>query len=151
MSLDVGVGGAHKRAAMIWVGVGGAWKVVSRMDVGANSAWKFAFAPLEVSVSNVVGDEAGPSFTGISFGTASTTVLYGSGNYTYAWVHNSTSSGSTPTISSAAVQNPTFTATVSSTTPAVSSWTLTVTDVTYGITDTATITVTLTWEDTSGP
>ena len=145
MTINVGVGGAHKNVIGMWVGVGGAWKYVTRVDVGSGGAWKLAFAPLEVTCSNISGKNIGTNFSGSVQATANATVQYGSGNYTYSWVRNSTSSGNTPTVSNASALNPTFTAAVTVTTNSVSSWTLTVTDTTYGLTDSVTVTVTLDW------
>lgn len=151
MTIHVGVGGAHKNVIGMWVGVGGAWKYVTRVNVGASSAWKFAFAPLEVTCGNISGENGSTAFSGSVTGTANATVQYGSGNYTYSWVHNSTSSGNTPTVSSASALNPNFTAVVTAPTNSVSSWTLTVTDVTYGITDSVMVTVTLDWIQETDP
>ena len=149
MTISVGVGGVHKNVVGMWVGVGGAWKYVTRLDVGSGGAWKLAFAPLEVTSADIFGENIGTNFSGSVSANASVTVQYGSGNYSYSWVRNSTSSGNTPTISNAAVLNPTFTATVTAPTNSVSSWTLTVTDVTYGITDS--VTVTLDWIQETDP
>lgn len=145
MSLSVGVGGAHKNVVGMWVGVGGAWKYVARVDVGSGGAWKLAFAPLEVTCSDLYGEGLGPNPSGTASETTNASVQYGSGNYSYLWTHNSTSEGNTPTPSSATVLNPTFSAIVNVTTDSVSSWTLTVTDTTYNITDSVTITITLHW------
>lgn len=145
MTINVGVGGAHKNVIGMWVGVGGAWKYVTRVDVGVGGAWKLGFAPLEVTCADVTGENGGPNFSGTVTAVPNASVLYGSGNYTYSWVRNSTSSGNSPTVSNAAALNPTFSATVTTTTNSVSSWTLTVTDTTYGLTDSVTVTVTLDW------
>ena len=151
MTINVGVGGAHKNVIGMWVGVGGAWKYVTRVDAGVSGAWKLAFAPLELTCNDISGENLGTAFSGSVRATANATVQYGSGNYTYSWVHNSTSSGNTPSISSATALNPTFTAAVTAPTNSVSSWTLTVTDSTYGISDSVTVTVTLDWIQETDP
>ena len=151
MTIHVGVGGAHKNVVGMWVGVGGAWKYVTRLDVGSGSAWKLAFAPLEVTSANIYGEKLGTNFSGSVSANANVTVQYGSGNYSYLWTHNSTSEGNTPTPSSATVLNPKFSAIVNVTTDSVSSWTLTVTDTTYNITDSVTITITLHWIQETDP
>ena len=145
MTISVGVGGAHKNVVGMWVGSGGAWKYVTSVSVGSGGAWKLAFAPLDVTCANILGDNIGSTFSGSVSANANASVQYGSGNYSYSWVRNSTTSGNTPTISSASVLNPTFTAAVTAPTNSVSTWTLTVTDVTYGISDSVTVTVTLDW------
>jgi len=44
MPVSVGVGGANRLLAGIWVGVGGAWRAVSGGSVGVGGAWRLVHA-----------------------------------------------------------------------------------------------------------
>jgi hypothetical protein len=98
--------------------------------------------------SSIATFDAAVSFTQSNFGASSSPVTVtsassnlsytyynGSGNYSYAWTRQATTSGDDPTISSTTTQLPTFSATVAFGTPAVSVWEVLITD-----TDTSAIT-----------
>ena len=78
-----------------------------------------------------------------------TNVEGGSAAFGYLWEHIETDSGTTPSISSATAQNPTWTATVDDSQIAVSHWRVTVTDA-QGQMASATAQVTLSWFNASG-
>jgi hypothetical protein len=106
---------------------------------------------LSVSANAVYGFASGNSASGsVTSAAAVVTPSGGSTPYTaYSWTHISTSSGITPTISNSAISNPTFTSTVFSGSPAVSTWQVTVTDSAANTASTY-VSVTLSWFDTSG-
>lgn len=106
---------------------------------------------MTVSISAVSGSDSGPSATGSVASSAGPTVtpLNGSGNYSYSWVHISTSSGDTPSCNDEADQNPTWVATVADGTNSVSVWEVTVHDLDTGQDETAQTTVTLIWANTA--
>jgi len=145
----IGVGGAWKTKAAEWIGVGGAWKAIAAEWIGVGGAWKLCYSALAVTASNVTGSSSGAAASGLvtSSTSPSTTPSGGSGNYTYLWAHVSTSSGNTPGVSLSTLANPSWSATVADGTDSVSTWRVTVTDTTYGVSATDDITVTLTWTD----
>lgn len=105
-----------------------------------------------VSASSVTKAQSGFSSSGtVSTATApakspNTTPSGGTPAYTYAWTRLSTTSGPNPTISNSAVQNPTWSASVSDGTDSVSTWQVVATDSTTATAST-TIVVTLVWNN----
>jgi len=83
----------------------------------------------------VFGTSSSPVTVTSSSSNLSYTYYNGSGNYSYAWTLQATTSGNEPTISSTTTQLPTFSATVAMGTPSVSVWEVLITD-----TDTSAIT-----------
>jgi hypothetical protein len=151
MAEYIGVGGDWKVKAAEWIGVGGEWKVVAVEWIGVGGEWKVMYSALSVGATDVTGYAEGLAASGTVLSDAtSTTASGGSGNYTYLWAHVSTASGNTPSPGGGTQltsQNPRWTATVADATDSVSTWQVTVTDTTYGVTATDTITVTLDWQN----
>lgn len=111
-------------------------------------------ASFTVSANNVFKSKSGFAGSGnVNSATSpaslpNTTPSGGTPAYTYAWVRLSTAGGPNPTISNAAVQNPTFSATISDGNDSYSTWQVTVTD-SLGATAVTTINVTLSWSNLS--
>lgn len=148
MSEYIGVGGAWKTKAAEWIGVGGSWKVIAAEWIGVGGAWKIMYSALAIDASpnTAYGGGSGFSPSGpVESELVSTITSGGSGYYTYQWDHVSTSQGNTPTATHPTASTSRFTATVSDGTDSISTWRVTVTDTTYGVTATDTVTVQLTW------
>ena len=101
------------------------------------------FLPIEVAASNVsrLRSGVGVSGTVTTVAPPNTTITGGVAPYTQQWTRQS---GGTPTISSAAALNPTWSEVVSDLSPSVSTWRCTVTDA-VSATASTDISVTLTW------
>ncbi len=101
--------------------------------------------PLAVSANNVTATDSGVGSEGLVTTTQSpnTTITGGLAPYTQLWTLIEELSAPTPDISGATALNPTWSATVGSTS-SVSTWLVTVTDSAMD-TATADITVTLNW------
>ena len=104
---------------------------------------------LSVTANAVFGFNSGPSATGsVTSSAAVVTASGGTTPYTYSWTHVSTTSGTTPTISSSSISNPTFSVTASSGLPSTSTWQVTVTDDASNSAS-AYVSVTLSWLNTN--
>jgi hypothetical protein len=103
-----------------------------------------SFSPLAVVASNVSRAGFGPAEVGSLTTVASpnTTITKGVAPYTQVWTRVS---GATPTISSSTALNPTWSDTVGTGIPNVSTWRVTATDA-VGATAFYDIQVTLIWE-----
>lgn len=102
-----------------------------------------------VVANDVFGFDSGPAFSGnvSTLGDSpNTTASGGTPPYTYAWSHVSTSSGNTPTISSATAQNPYWFVAAEDGISSESVWRVTVTD-SVSATGSYDINVSLTWVD----
>jgi len=103
---------------------------------------------LSITANAVYGFGSGAASSGsVTSNAAVVTPSGGTSPYSYSWTHVSTTSGTTPTISSSSISNPTFSATVTSGQIALSTWQVTVTD-NASNTATAYVSVSLTWFDT---
>lgn len=109
-----------------------------------------AVSDIRVSADDVTEVDSGPASSGTvttDAGAPNTTTTGGTAPITFLWEHQSTSSGTTPTLDLATAQNPIWSATVNATTNSVSTWKVTATD-NGGAQATDTITITLDWEQT---
>ena len=141
MTMEIGVGGAHKFVSKMWVGVGGANKIVPLAWVGVGGQWKLAFAALTASATNVSGYAEGSGGPGVVVSDpTSVTVNNGSGNYSYAWSKVSGEDFSRGGPDHA----PYWFATLNDGTH-YANWKVVVTDLTYGVSAEATMTINLTW------
>ena len=153
MSEWIGINGEWRSKIGEWIGISGEWRRVIREWIGINGEWKLMYAALSVSVtpSSVSGNRNGFAPSGsVTSGVATATPSYGSGNYSYAWTHVSTSSGNTPYPVAPTSAATAFRAdVVEDSTPSTSVWRVTVTDTSYGLTETATVNVNIVWTNIS--
>lgn len=134
-----------------WINDSGTWTKVRATWENNNGTWRAVQCALAVTSGSASGAASGAASFGLVSGSQNspTTVTDSVGSISYSWVHVSTTSGPTPSITGATTAAPSWSATVSEGTPSSSSWRLTVTDATTGATATVLIAVTLTWTTTN--